>query len=80
MKERLQKIIAAAGLVAPPRRGAHQTGQRQRRTVTTLGAKAEPEKDAIRTLRHSSETTFCYIALHKPARGHDRPIPRKGRP
>jgi len=71
MKERLQKIIAAAGLASRRRAEELITAGRvsvNGETVTTLGAKADPAKDVIRVDGSviSSETTFCYIALHKP--------------
>ena len=71
MQERLQKIIAHAGVAS--RRHAEQlitSGQVavNGRIVTELGTKADPQRDHIRVagkLLHASETKV-YIALHKP--------------
>jgi 23S rRNA pseudouridine2605 synthase len=71
MEERLQKIIARAGVAS--RRHAEElisSGQVavNGQTVTELGAKADAERDHIRVagkLLHASETKV-YIALNKP--------------
>jgi 23S rRNA pseudouridine2605 synthase len=71
MRERLQKIIARAGLAS--RRHAEElitSGEVavNGRVVTELGAKADAQRDHIRVagkLLHASETRV-YIALHKP--------------
>jgi 23S rRNA pseudouridine2605 synthase len=72
MKERLQKIIAAAGVAS--RRHAEKliTGGRvsvNNIVVTELGVKADAEKDIIRIdgKTISVEKTKLYIALNKPA-------------
>ncbi|MBP7230715.1 MAG: rRNA pseudouridine synthase [Syntrophaceae bacterium] len=72
MKERLQKIIAAAGITS--RRHAETLIASGRvsvngQTVTELGSKADPQKDVIRVDGRtiSIETNCYYIALHKPA-------------
>jgi 23S rRNA pseudouridine2605 synthase len=72
MKERLQKIIAAAGIDS--RRHAEKLITAGRVSVndvviTQLGAKADAEKDIIRVDGKiiSSEKTMIYIALYKPA-------------
>ena len=71
MLERLQKIIARAGVAS--RRHAEQlilAGQVRVNgaVVTTLGAKADPERDSIRVgsrvIRPSEEK--LYVLLHKP--------------
>lgn len=71
MQERLQKIIARAGIAS--RRHAEQlilSGQVRvnGRLVTELGAKADPEKDRIeaggRTV--SAQQRRMYLLLHKP--------------
>jgi len=69
--ERLQKIIAAAGIAS--RRKAEElivAGRVQvnGQTVTELGTKADPERDHIRVdgkLLHAPER-FTYIVLNKP--------------
>jgi 23S rRNA pseudouridine2605 synthase len=71
MQERLQKIIARAGVAS--RRHAEElisSGQVavNGHIVTELGTKADPQRDHIRVagkLLHASETKV-YIALHKP--------------
>src|SRR5437763_314797 len=70
MLERLQKIIARAGLAS--RRSAEEliTGGRVRvngRVVTELGAKADPRNDKVEVdgNRLVAEELF-YIVLHKP--------------
>ncbi len=72
MEERLQKIIARAGIAS--RRQAEQlilTGQVMvnGRVVSELGATADPERDHIRVggrlLR--PQTRRLYLVLHKPA-------------
>lgn len=73
MQERLQKIIARAGVAS--RRHAEElisSGQVavNGQVVTELGTKADAERDHIRVagkLLHASETKV-YIALHKPDR------------
>lgn len=73
MEERLQKIIARAGVAS--RRHAEDlisSGQVavNGQIVTELGTKADAERDHIRVagkLLHASETKV-YIALHKPDR------------
>lgn len=72
MKERLQKIIAAAGIDS--RRHAEKLIIAGRVSVNDvvireLGAKADAEKDIIRVDGKiiSVEKTIVYIALHKPA-------------
>jgi 23S rRNA pseudouridine2605 synthase len=72
MKERLQKIIAAAGIDS--RRHAEMMITSGRvsvngEVVTELGVKADPQKDVIRVDGNtiSLEKTLCYIALYKPA-------------
>ena len=70
-KERLQKIIAAAGIAS--RRKAEEliTAGRVQvngKPVTELGSKADPEQDHIRVdgkLLHAPER-FSYIVLNKP--------------
>lgn len=72
MQERLQKIIAAAGVTS--RRKAEELIRQglvsvNGRVVTELGSKADPEKDHIRVsgklLRQNRE--LLYILLNKPA-------------
>ena len=72
MKERLQKIIAAAGIAS--RRHAEKLITAGRVSVnnvvvTELGVKADARKDIIRVdgKTISAEKTLLYIALHKPA-------------
>jgi 23S rRNA pseudouridine2605 synthase len=72
MKERLQKIIATAGITS--RRHAEKLMIEGRvsvnnEIVTELGAKADAQKDVIRVDGNtiSLEKTMYYIALHKPA-------------
>ena len=72
MKERLQKIIAAAGVDS--RRHAEKLITAGRvsvngEVVTELGVKADPQKDVIRVdgKTISVEKDLCYIALYKPA-------------
>ncbi len=72
MKERLQKIISAAGIDS--RRHAEKLITAGRvsvngEIVTELGVKADPQKDVIRIDGNtiSVEKTHYYIALHKPA-------------
>jgi 23S rRNA pseudouridine2605 synthase len=72
MKERLQKIIAAAGIDS--RRHAEKLITSGRvsingEVVKELGVKADPQKDVIRVDGNtiSVEKNFCYIALYKPA-------------
>jgi len=72
MKERLQKIIAAAGIDSRRHAEVLITSGRvsvNGEIVTELGVKADPQKDVIRVDGNtiSLETTRCYIALHKPA-------------
>ncbi|MBP1710816.1 MAG: pseudouridylate synthase domain [Deltaproteobacteria bacterium] len=72
MKERLQKIIAAAGIDSRRHAEVMITSGRvsvNGEIVTELGVKADPRKDVIRVDGNtiSLETTRCYIALHKPA-------------
>ena len=72
MKERLQKIIAAAGIDSRRHAEVLITSGRvsvNGEIVTELGVKADPRKDVIRVDGNtiSLETTRCYIALHKPA-------------
>ncbi|PKN16434.1 MAG: pseudouridine synthase, partial [Deltaproteobacteria bacterium HGW-Deltaproteobacteria-6] len=72
MKERLQKIIAAAGIDSRRHAEILITSGRvsvNGEIVTELGVKADPRKDVIRVDGNtiSLETTRCYIALHKPA-------------
>ncbi|MDR0842064.1 MAG: rRNA pseudouridine synthase [Acidobacteriota bacterium] len=71
-EERLQKIIAAAGVTS--RRKAELLIQEGRvtvngQTVTELGAKADPENDSIRVdgrRIRASQTKKVYILLNKP--------------
>lgn len=72
MKERLQKIISAAGIDS--RRHAEKLITAGRvsvngEVVKELGVKADPQKDVIRIDGNtiSVEKTNYYIALHKPA-------------
>ena len=72
MNERLQKIIAAAGVDS--RRHAEKLITAGRvsvngEVVTELGVKADPRKDVIRIdgKTISVEKELCYIALYKPA-------------
>lgn len=72
MKERLQKIISAAGIDS--RRHAEKFITEGRvsvngEVVRELGVKADPQKDVIRIDGNtiSVENTHYYIALHKPA-------------
>jgi 23S rRNA pseudouridine2605 synthase len=72
VQERLQKIIAAAGIAS--RRTAEQYVQQGRvsvngKVVTRLGAKADPGKDEIRIDGRIIPTRVekLYFALHKPA-------------
>lgn len=72
MKERLQKIISAAGVAS--RRQAEKLISAGRVSVnnivlTELGVKADAQKDVIRIdgATISVEKTMLYIALHKPA-------------
>lgn len=72
MKERLQKIISAAGIDS--RRHAEKLITAGRvsvngEVVRELGVKADPQKDVIRIDGNtiSVENTLYYIALHKPA-------------
>jgi len=72
MKERLQKIIAAAGIDSRRHAEVLITSGRvsvNGEVVTELGVKADPQKDVIRVDGNtiSLETTHYYIALHKPA-------------
>jgi 23S rRNA pseudouridine2605 synthase len=71
MQERLQKIIARAGIAS--RRHAEQlilSGQVRvnGRVVTELGTKADPEKDRIEAggKRVEAEERRAYLLLHKP--------------
>lgn len=71
MEERLQKILSRAGLAS--RRGAEKVMAEGRLTVngevvTTLGTKADPERDDIRVdgVRVRAATTPVYLALYKP--------------
>src|SRR5258708_33845427 len=75
MQERLQKIIARAGIAS--RRHAEQlilSGQVlvNGRVVTELGSKADPEKDKIeaagRTIKDEQRRSV-YMLMHKPAEG-----------
>lgn len=72
MTERLQKVVAAAGIAS--RRGAERLILEGRvevngRTVTVLGTKVDPERDAVRVdgrrIRPSGGPR-AYFALHKP--------------
>lgn len=72
MKERLQKIISAAGIAS--RRHAEKLITAGRVSinnfvVTELGVKADAQKDVIRIdgTIIGVEKTLLYIALHKPA-------------
>ena len=72
MKERLQKIISAAGIAS--RRHAEKLIAAGRVSVnnvvvTELGVKADVQKDVIRIdgATIGVEKTLLYIALHKPA-------------
>jgi 23S rRNA pseudouridine2605 synthase len=72
MKERLQKIIAAAGIDSRRHAETLITSGRvsvNGEVVTELGVKADPQKDVIRVDGNtiSLEITHYYIALHKPA-------------
>ena len=71
MLERLQKIIARAGIAS--RRHAEQlilSGQVRvnGKTVTELGSKADPTKDKIEAAGRTIESTprSVYLLLHKP--------------
>jgi 23S rRNA pseudouridine2605 synthase len=71
MQERLQKIIARAGIAS--RRHAEQlilSGQVRvnGRVVTELGTKADAAKDKIDVAQHTihSEKRRVYLAMHKP--------------
>jgi 23S rRNA pseudouridine2605 synthase len=71
MLERLQKIIAHAGIAS--RRHAEQlilSGQVRvnGKTVTELGTKADPSKDKIEAAGHTveSEERPAYLVMHKP--------------
>jgi 23S rRNA pseudouridine2605 synthase len=71
MLERLQKIIAHAGIAS--RRHAEQlirSGQVRvnGKTVTELGTKADPSKDKIEAAgrRVESEERHAYLLMHKP--------------
>ena len=72
MMERLQKIIAAAG-IASRRRGEEliRAGRVSVNgvVVTELGVKADPAKDIIRVDGNTISVTknLFYVALHKPA-------------
>ncbi|HET57869.1 MAG TPA: rRNA pseudouridine synthase [Deltaproteobacteria bacterium] len=72
MTERLQKIIAAAGIAS--RRAAEQLIREGRVSVngvvvTELGVKADPGADVIRVngARITVDTSKVYLILHKPA-------------
>jgi len=72
MKERVQKIISAAGIAS--RRHAEKLITAGRVSInnvvaTELGVKADAQKDVIRIdgATISIEKTLLYIALHKPA-------------
>ena len=72
MKERLQKIIAAAGIAS--RRHAEKMITEGRVSVNNvvvreMGVKADAQKDIIRvdSKTINVEKTLIYIALHKPA-------------
>lgn len=72
MQERIQKIIAAAGICS--RRAAEElilTGKVQvnDRVVRELGTKADPERDEIRVDGRliTTEVERVYLALNKPA-------------
>jgi len=72
MKERLQKIISAAGIDSRRHAEAMITAGRvsvNGEIVSELGAKADPQKDVIRIDGKiiSIENPSCYIALYKPA-------------
>jgi 23S rRNA pseudouridine2605 synthase len=71
MQERIQKIIAGAGICS--RRRAEELIVKGKvsvngRVVTKLGAKADPDKDEIRVDGNlvSREGASVYIMLHKP--------------
>src|SRR5258708_26320182 len=75
MMERLQKIIARAGIAS--RRHAEKlilSGQVavNGKVVTELGSKADPEKDKIeaagRTIK-GSDRRLVYMLMHNPAEG-----------
>ncbi len=72
MKERLQKIISAAGIAS--RRHGEELIRAGRvsvngEVVTELGSKADPARDVIRVdgKTISAAKNLLYIALHKPA-------------
>lgn len=72
MKERLQKIIAAAGIASRRRAEELITAGRvsvNGNIVKELGVRADPINDVIRVDGNtiSSEINFYYIALHKPS-------------
>ena len=72
MKERLQKIIASAGIASRRHAEGLITAGRvsvNGEVVSELGAKADPQKDVIRVDGNtiSIEKNYCYIALYKPA-------------
>ena len=71
MQERLQKILAHAGVAS--RRKAEEMILQGRvsvngSTVTELGAKADPEHDVIKAdgKKIRIPTRFVYVLLHKP--------------
>jgi len=72
MKERLQKIISAAGIDSRRHAEAMITAGRvsvNGEIVSRLGTQADPQKDVIRIDGKiiSIENPSCYIALYKPA-------------
>ena len=72
MKERVQKIIAAAGIDSRRHAEVLITSGRvsvNGEVVTELGVKADPQKDVIRVDGNtiSLETTLYYIVLYKPS-------------
>jgi len=72
MKERLQKVIAAAGIASRRHAETLITAGRvsvNNIVITKLGEKADPEKDTIRIDDRiiSTEKNKYYIALNKPA-------------
>lgn len=70
-EERLQKIIAQAGVASRRAAEALITEGRVKvngRVVSTLGAKADPQKDQIEVLGHGvlEREPVVFVALHKP--------------
>jgi pseudouridine synthase len=84
-EERLQKILAGAGLAS--RRGAEQFISAGRvkvngKVVSELGAKADPERDKIEVEGHGliRSEELVYVALHKPPKVVSTVRDPEGRP